>query len=152
MRGTTKILITVAVILGGVGYAVYTTVSSGEALEYFKHVDEVMQRPELWRDKRVKLHGNVVAGTILKGERSLDFLFALHRGGRFVDVSYHGIVPDSFKDCAEVVVTGKLEGNIFRGEEISAKCPSKYDGVRQTGCGEEHRAAVLAVRSGHASR
>jgi cytochrome c-type biogenesis protein CcmE len=147
MKGATqKILITVAVILGGVGYAIYTTISSGEALEYFKHVDEVMPHPDAWREKRIKLHGNVVKGTIAKREGALDFIFGMHRGGQVVDVTYHGIVPDSFKDCAEVVVTGRLEGRTFRGEEISAKCPSKYDGVRQTGCGDEHRSTVLAGR------
>jgi cytochrome c-type biogenesis protein CcmE len=138
MKGTTrKILVTVAILFGAVGYAIYTTVSSGDALEYFKHVDEVMKSPDEWRQKRIKLHGNVVQGTVLKREGALDFVFALHRGGRFVDVAYQGIVPDSFKDCAEVVVTGRLQGSRFKGEELSAKCPSKYDGVRNKGCGED---------------
>lgn len=137
-----------AVVLGALGFVIFSTVSSGEALEYYKQVDEVMARPATWVGRRLRLHGNVVAGTILKRASSLDFKFALHRRGRWVEVTYSGIVPDSFKDCAELVVKGRLANpKLFQAEAISAKCPSKYDGKRQPGvCGEEHAEAVLAGR------
>jgi len=147
MSTMAKIGITVAIVAGGIGYLVYTTVSSGEALEYYKHVNEVMARPAQWQGKRLQLHGNVVQGTIAKKSGSLDFRFGLHRGGKWIDVAYTGIVPDSFKDCAEVVVRGKLSGAAFAAEGISAKCPSKYDGKRQSGvCGEKLHDAVLRAR------
>ena len=144
------VALSVAVVGGGFGYAVYTTVASGEALEYYKHVDEIMQAPATWRGRRVKLHGNVVAGTIVKRGGSLDFKFALHRQGKWVEVTYRGIVPDAFKDCAELVVTGELaDDQTFKADMISAKCPSKYDGKRKPGvCGEAHREQVLAHRAG----
>ena len=143
-----KIGLTLGVVLGGVAYMIVTTVGSGEALEYYKHVNEVMDRPEAWRDRRLQLHGNVVAGTIYKKKDSPSFLFGLHRANAWVDVSYVGLVPDTFKDCGEVVVRGRLVGDRrFVAEEISAKCPSKYDGKRQPGvCGEAHREQVLAHR------
>lgn len=147
MSTKTKIALTVAVLAGGVGYMVYTTVSSGTALEYFKHVEEVVARPGEWQAQRVQLHGNVVAGSILKRPGSMDYKFALHRAGSWVEVTYSGLVPDNFRDCAELVVKGKLvEPRRFSGDEISAKCPSKYDGKRQTGCGAELTAQVLAAR------
>ena len=65
-----------------------------------------------------------------------------------MDVSYTGLVPDNFKDCAELVVTGKLvEKRRFLAEELSAKCPSKYDGKRTAGCGEQLTAQVSASRT-----
>jgi cytochrome c-type biogenesis protein CcmE len=142
-----KIALTVAVVGGGVGYMIYTTVSSGTALEYFKHVDEVVTEPSRWKDQRLQVHGNVVAGSVLKRPGALDYRFALHRGGHWLDVTYSGIVPDNFKDCAELVVKGKLVGaHRFLANEISAKCPSKYDEQRTTGCGEELLKEVLPHR------
>ena len=148
MGTMSKIGITVAIVVGGIGYLVYTTVSSGEALEYYKHVDEVMVSPSSWEHRRLQLHGNVVQGTIVKKTGSLDFRFGLHRGGKWVDVVYSGIVPDSFKDCAEVVARGDLRSGVCVAESLSTKCPSKYDGKRQAGvCGEGQRSAVLAART-----
>jgi cytochrome c-type biogenesis protein CcmE len=145
----TKVAITVAVVLGAVGYLVFATIRSGEALEYYKHVHEVMKDPAAWTQRRLQLHGNVVQGTIVKRRGKLDFRFALHRKGRWIDVAYTGLVPDTFRDCAEVVVKGRMTGErTFAAEAISAKCPSKYDGKRQEGaCGAEHTRQVLAWRA-----
>lgn len=144
-----KVGLTVAVVLGAVGYMIFTTVSSGSALEYFKHVEEVAGDPGRWTGQRLQVHGNVVRDTILKRAGSLDYRFALYRRGQWLDVTYSGLVPDSFKDCAELVVTGTLtEPRRFHAEQVSAKCPSKYDGKRQAGCGEELTARVRAFRAG----
>jgi cytochrome c-type biogenesis protein CcmE len=143
----TKIALTVAVIGGAVGYMIYTTVGSGTALEYFKHVDEVVPEPSRFQGQRLQVHGNVVAGSVLKRPGSLDYRFALHRGGQWMDVTYSGIIPDNFKDCAELVVKGKLLGaHRFAADEISAKCPSKYDGQRSNECGGELLKEVQHLR------
>ena len=148
MSTKAKIGLTVAVVLGAVGYMVFTTISSGSALEYFKHVEEVVSDHKPWLGQRLQVHGNVVAGTILKRDGSLDYKFALFRASEWMDVSYTGLVPDNFKDCAELVVTGKLvEKRRFLAEELSAKCPSKYDGKRTAGCGEQLTAQVSASRT-----
>ena len=148
MGTKTKIAMTVAIVVGGIAYMIFTTVRSGDALEYYKHVDEVMADPDAWKGKRLQLHGNVVGGSVVKKEDTLDFRFALHRAGRWVDVTYNGLLPDSFKECREAVVKGKMAGaRTFRATTISAKCPSKYDGKRQAGvCGERHRTEVMAQR------
>ena len=46
-----------------------------------------------------------------------------------IRVTYSGIVPDTFKDAAEVVVEGKydLESGLFTAHVLLAKCPSKYE-------------------------
>jgi cytochrome c-type biogenesis protein CcmE len=145
-----KVALSVAVVLGGVIYMIATTVGSGDALEYYKQVDEVLAEPGRWQGKRLQVHGNVVSGSILKRKGSLDFRFAIHKNGKWLDVSYTGLVPDAFKDCAELVIKGKLgPDQTFNADTLSAKCPSKYEGkLRKVGCGDELLAAVLQRRGG----
>ncbi len=49
--------------------------------------------------------------------------------GGVVDATYTGIVPDTFKDEAEVVLKGQLTPDGFHVEPngVMAKCPSKYE-------------------------
>jgi cytochrome c-type biogenesis protein CcmE len=41
-------------------------------------------------------------------------------------VVYYGNKPNDFIKLQEVVVTGKMEGDIFIANEMLLKCPSKY--------------------------
>lgn len=144
------VILSFALISAGVGYMIYTSMSQGSALEYFKNVDEVMEEPQKWVGQNVRLHGNVIAGTIQKKkDDGLNLRFAVYSGKKWVEVKYQGLVPDTFKDCAEVVVKGRLtpDGQLFNANNITAKCPSKYDSQdHANGCGNEHTSAVVASR------
>ena len=101
-----------------------------EGTEYYKHVDEVMNSPEQWHDKKLQLHGFVVPGSIKQRPQSFDYIFQVHNNGHVVDASYTGIAPDTFfQEGAEVVLKGKLTPAGFHTEPngIMAKCPSKYE-------------------------
>ena len=80
----------------------------------------------------------MVQGSVLNKPGTMTFRFALHKNNAWTDVSYTGLVPDAFKDCAEVVVHGSFTGaRLFTASSITAKCPSKYEGkMRDVGCGE----------------
>ena len=54
---------------------------------------------------------------------------ALECVGGIVNASYTGVVPDTFKNGAEVVLKGQLHGQSFAVESngVMAKCPSKYE-------------------------
>jgi cytochrome c-type biogenesis protein CcmE len=103
--------------------------SLAEGTEYYKHVDEVMVQPEQWYGKRLQLHGFVAKDSILRRRESLDYRFTVESKGKTVNVSYSGVVPDTFKDGAEVVLKGRLSSSGFAVERdgVMAKCPSKYD-------------------------
>jgi cytochrome c-type biogenesis protein CcmE len=49
--------------------------------------------------------------------------------GNVMTVTYSGIVPDTFKGEAEVVLHGKLSTEGFHTDPngVIAKCPSKYE-------------------------
>ncbi len=124
---TVKIGLTVAVLAVALGGLLWSTLSEGT--EYYKHVDEVMANPGQWQGKRLQLHGFVVRDSILRRRDSLDYRFAIQNKGRSVTAVYNGIVPDTFKDDAEVVLKGRLQADGFHVDPngVMAKCPSKYE-------------------------
>lgn len=127
-----KIVSSVVVVGGALGFLVFQ--SLGENLEYYKQVDEVMAAPDHWQGKRLKIAGHVTKGSIFNKSGTLDYLFTVERNGTDVQVEYTGIVPDTFKDDAEVVVAGKLGKNgTFTAHEVVAKCPSKYEASENGG-------------------
>ncbi len=137
-----KILLTVAIALGGVAYLV---VQSAGDLEYYAKVDQVVASPDTWLGRktiqvhgfahRVPLRGTIVGQTVVR-------TFQLESQGQTLTVVHSGVVPDTFKEEAETVVKGSLsrrsDGTLVLttvgGEQgVMAKCPSKYEGKRIDG-------------------
>lgn len=124
----TKIGVTGVVLVLAFAGLLYSTLSEGT--EYYKHVDEVMASPAAWQGKRLQLHGFVVPKSIGRKADSLEYRFDVHQNGKVIRAYYTGIVPDTFKDDAEVVLKGRLsEDGAFHVEKdgVMAKCPSKYE-------------------------
>ena len=137
-----KIGATVAVLMLAFTGLMYSTLREGA--EYFKHVDEVMANPQAWEGKQLQLHGYVVPGSILKKPNTLEYKFKVQNNparsieqGNVVEASYTGIVPDTFKGEAEVVLKGRLTPQGFHTDPngVMAKCPSKYEAKTTTGNG-----------------
>src|SRR5690349_13131362 len=118
--------------------------------EQYMMVDELTARdPETLLGRSLRVHGFVQPGSVTQrviDQKSLR-TFIVHQKGKSIRVFFEGPVPDTFRDQAEVVVAGKLvpaatksavasamgvtiDGpHVIEGTEISAKCPTKYDGV-----------------------
>lgn len=121
-----RIGVTTLVLATAFGVLLYTTM--GESMQYYKYVDEVMVEPQAWHGKRLQIHGHVVPGSRLVKPKTLEYTFQMRRNGQTITAYYTGVVPDTFKDDAEVVLTGELKGdNTFHATEMTAKCPSKYE-------------------------
>jgi cytochrome c-type biogenesis protein CcmE len=129
-----KVGATVAVLAAAFGALMWSTLREGT--EYFKHVDEVMVNRQQWEGKALQLHGYVVPGSIMVKPSTLEYKFKVqnnpahsNEAGNVVEASYKGIVPDTFKDEAEVVLRGKLTPQGFHTDPngVVAKCPSKYE-------------------------
>ena len=114
-----------------------------EGTEYFKNVDEVVGNHQQWQEKRVQLHGYVVPGTFLHRPNTLEVKFKVQNNparravpGGIIEASYTGLLPDTFKDEAEVVLKGKFDSTgRFHVEKdgVMAKCPSKYEAAAKAG-------------------
>ncbi len=127
---TVKIGATAAVIVMALTGLMYTTLSEGT--EYYKHVDEVMAEEHAWYGKRLQLHGFVVENSVLRKPDTLQYRFQVHSNGKVVPAHYTGVVPDTFKGGAEVVLKGQLgpDGFTVDPNGVMAKCPSKYEASR----------------------
>jgi cytochrome c-type biogenesis protein CcmE len=120
-----KLGLTTLVLATAFGILLYTTM--GESMQYYKYVDEVAGQPQAWAGKTLQVHGYVVPGSIARKRDALEYQFQLQRNGQVLRAYYTGVVPDTFKNDAEVVLTGQLTPNGFMASEMTAKCPSKYE-------------------------
>jgi cytochrome c-type biogenesis protein CcmE len=127
-----RAVVSAGVLLSALTMLLYATVSDGA--QYYKHVDEVMTSPTDWYGKKMQLHGFVVDKSIEQRPNTMDYRFKIKSGDSQVLATYTGIVPDTFKDGAEVVLTGRLGPAGFQvdPEGVTAKCPSKYEAAGPT--------------------
>ena len=122
-----KVVLTAVVLLSAFGGLLWYSLRQDTA--YYKHVDEVMASPDQWKGKSLQLHGFVVKGTWMQKPNTLEYQFKVENKGSVVPATYTGILPDTFKDEAEVVLKGTLTSKGFAVEPngVMAKCPSKYE-------------------------
>ena len=128
-----RVILSVVIVAGTLGLLMARTLREDAA--YYKHVDEVMTSPQQWYGKSMKLHGFVQPGSISWKPGTLDYRFVVRSGEQTVAASYRGIVPDTFKDNAEVVLNGQLAADGFHVEKngVIAKCPSRYEAGKSAG-------------------
>jgi cytochrome c-type biogenesis protein CcmE len=131
-----NIKIGATVLVLGLAFGGLLWSSLRDGTEYFKYVDEVMANPQQWQGKHLQLHGYVVPGSVFVKPNTLEYKFKVQnnparsgQSGRVIDATYKGIVPDTFKDEAEVVLKGELTATGFQTAPngVMAKCPSKYE-------------------------
>src|SRR5690242_5082051 len=80
-------------------------------------------------DKEVRVAGKVLTGSIAKDPTTGATIFTAFdtvNKSQTMKVEYDKIPPDTFKDEADVVVTGTFANGVFKANEMLAKCPSKY--------------------------
>jgi cytochrome c-type biogenesis protein CcmE len=123
------IIATVIVVGGGLAYLLAT--SFGEAMVYFKTVDELLAERGRFDGQEVRVNGQLVEGSLLQKPGTDEFRFALIKNGQRIDVSYSGIIPDTMQPGREILVQGTLQpgSSSFHASEILTKCPSKYEDV-----------------------
>lgn len=132
-RLVVKVVATLAIVCGAVGFLIVSSVDAG--VSYYLHVDEVTRDPGKWVGKPLQLHGYVKPGTIVTRPdgTTIDRTFVEQWQGATLEVHFRGVVPDTFKDNAEVVAKGRLRpGGVFEADDLTAKCPSKYQGAGAT--------------------
>jgi len=116
------------VLAGALGYLVLS--DPGEGVLEYVYASRVVDAPSDYTGRRIQVHGTVVEGTIAKKTGSTgDYHFVIVHEGKTLNVHFTDIPPDTFQEGGEVVVTGTLspDGDLFESNQMSAKCPSKYE-------------------------
>ncbi len=116
------------VVAGAVTYLV--AADEGEGVLEYVYAEKVVASPSDYAGRTIKVHGTVVPGTIRqKVGSSGDYTFEIESEGERLAVHFTNMVPDTFAEGGEVVLTGQLTeaGDRFDSDEMAAKCPSKYE-------------------------
>ena len=116
--------IVLAIALGAL---VFNSVAGSSV--YYYTVSELKNPATPLGDQDVRVNGIVTPDPIEWNAqaRTTKFTIKDKAGQDTVLVIYRGTVPDAFKVDTEVVVRGKLNPQgVFEGNELQAKCASKY--------------------------
>jgi len=136
----------IVVVLGCLGWLALQ--GMGENQTYYKTINEVAQMGDQAYGKRLRVGGDVEAGSIQRVGNAVQFVIVQEKSR--LKVSYHGSdpLPDTFKDGAQALADGKLaHDGTFQAGKIQAKCASKYE-VKP---GMKPGQAIPNVNSGKAS-
>ena len=97
-----------------------------ENLLYFYSPSSV-SNGEVPADKKFRLGGLVVEGSVQRETGSLTVNFTLTDTLNAVDVAYTGILPDLFRDGQGIVAHGRLnDTGVFVADEVLAKHDENY--------------------------
>lgn len=119
-----KFLVGIVLILASISYLIFTAFQS-YSVYYFK-VSELNGQSLSLEGKSIRVMGQVQAGSVDWSAKDLILRFTLVEGGATLPVVYQGVVPDTFKVGAEVVVEGQYTPKGLQANTLLAKCPSRY--------------------------
>ena len=110
------------VVLGALGFLVFQGL--GNATLYFRTADEaVAQRSELG-ERRFRIEGDVVDGSVQKVGN--DVSFTLTSKDVEVPVVHKGDPPELFRPGIPVVLEGRFQGDHFSSDRILVKHSETY--------------------------
>ena len=116
-----------AIVCGAIVFIATTGVKDSGS--YYKTVAEIRQMGDKAVEKRVRVGGDVVEGSIQLVNSQKCFL--LSQDNQKLKVVYTGRdpLPDTFRDGAQALADGRLgRDGVFYASQIQAKCASKYEG------------------------
>ncbi len=107
-------------VLAHLGYAI----ANSNITDYYITVDEYLARSA---STPVRIAGEVIPGSIQWDNATRTMRFQIAGGTNKVDVTYRGLVPDSFRDGTTVILEGSRgAGGMFVASNVAVKCPHQY--------------------------
>jgi cytochrome c-type biogenesis protein CcmE len=133
MKQYARFGILIAVILGILGWLAASGIN--ESKTYYKTISELKSLPPADMAKRVRVTGDVVAGSIQRAGTAVRFTICEKQSAQTLQVIYTGRdpLPDTFRDSAQAMADGRMQPDgTFHANSIAAKCPSKYEAAPGT--------------------
>ena len=117
-------LITVLLILTSSALGSFLIIRALDSnLDFFFTPSELFKE-ELPNNKRIKVGGMVLDGSVTRDKTNISFVITDYEGS--IDVEFDGIVPDLFKEGSGVVVLGYLKDKTLIAEDVLAKHDENY--------------------------
>jgi cytochrome c-type biogenesis protein CcmE len=114
----------IAIVVISLGYLAYTGVQQSKS--YYVTIKELQTLNGRY-DKRLRVAGNVVPGSIKRAGTRVEF--RLKENDLTLPVVYNGTEapPDTFKDDSQALAEGTFgRDGVFHANGLQAKCASKY--------------------------
>ncbi len=124
-------IIALFLFLAGFGGLIYSGIS--ENTIYFVNVAEALAL-DPGKLTNARMFGIVEGDNFDDGTGHITFRLAdKDNTEKVMQIHYHGVLPDTFKTGAEVIVEGAYapETETFNAKTVMTKCPSKYKKIRE---------------------
>lgn len=132
MQPYMKFGILIVVVVATLGWLAIGGVE--DSATYYKTVPELHEMGPAALNKRLRVGGDVVQGSIKRNGTEVSFEIVPIGGGKEEEklrIVYAGNepLPDTFRDGAQALCDGRLQADgTFAAQKIQAKCASKYEG------------------------
>jgi len=126
MKKYGKFAALIVIVVGTLAWLAASGMSGSQT--YYKSISEMDQMGGQAYGKRLRVGGDVAAGSIQRVGKEVQFV--LTQDKLTLKVAYTGSepLPDTFRDGAQALADGKLDQDgVFRAGKIQAKCASKYE-------------------------
>ena len=121
-QGRRRLIIAGLVVLAALGFLVVRGL--GNATLYFRTADEAVAQRQQLGDRRFRIEGNVVGGSVRETEGRVGF--NIESKGVVVPVAHTGDPPELFKPGIPVVLEGHFQGDTFASDRIMVKHSEDY--------------------------
>ncbi|TWI53887.1 cytochrome c-type biogenesis protein CcmE [Pseudomonas duriflava] len=120
-------LIVVLLIVVGVAIAVALALSALRQNINLFYTPSQIVAGEAPIDTRIRAGGMVERGSLKRSQDSLQVSFVVSDGVQHVTISYHGILPDLFREGQGIVALGKLNpAGVLVADQVLAKHDENY--------------------------
>lgn len=110
------------VVLAALGFLVVQGL--GNATMYFRTADEAVAQREQLGDRRFRIEGDVIDGSVRQVGN--DVSFTLVKNNVQVPVQHKGDPPELFRPGIPVVLEGRFQGDHFASDRILVKHSETY--------------------------
>ncbi|MCG3120855.1 MAG: Cytochrome c-type biogenesis protein CcmE [bacterium] len=117
-------------VVATIGYLILSGFND-TTVSYYQKVDELKALGVSAEGRSFRVSGQVVIGSVERAADGLSMTFTIDELGQTMPVVFHGIIPDTFKEGAGVLLEGKYANGRFEATNIMTKCASKYEGEGQ---------------------
>ena len=123
MTSRLRLVVSSVVVLGALAFLLLRL---GDATLYFRTADEAVAQRDSLGDRRFRLEGVVVAGSVTQAGN--DVTFEVTENGATIPVRHTGDPPELFQPNIPVVLEGRFAdgSNVFASDRIMVKHSESY--------------------------